>query len=371
MTTIGHYAFSECTGLTNVTLGNNVTTIGGYAFSECTGLTNVTLGNNVTTIGNKAFSKCSGLTNIEIPNSVTTIGDYAFSECTGLTNVKIGSGVSSITTKTFSGCKNIEKIEINCSTFDNWFADAKTSIKEVILGDNVTRIKAFSSYSGLTSIVVAEGNTKYDSREECNAIIETESNTLIVGCKNTTIPNGVKIIGEFAFTSCIELTNIEIPNSVTTIGRAAFNGCSGLTSIKIPNSVTTIRRDAFNKCTGLTSIEIPNSVTTIESSAFYGCTSLTNITSLIPAEKLFAPGIRAFNRCNNSNCILYVPAGAKETYAATEGWNEFTNIVELEDTNIDKVVSPDNSLYFDLNGRGVENPTRGIYIVNGKKNLVK
>lgn len=135
---------------------------------------------------------------------------------------------------------------------------------------------------------------------------------------------------------------------MTTIGNSAFNGCTSLTSIKITNSVTTIGNEAFSKCTGLTSI-----------------------TSLIPAEKLFVPGYGAFNSCNNSNCILYVPAGAKETYAATERWNEFTNIVELEDTNIDKVVSPNNSLYFDLNGRSVENPTRGIYIVNGKKILVK
>ena len=123
--------------------------------------------------------------------------------------------------------------------------------------NSVTSIgaSAFSSCSGLTSVVVEEGNTVYDSRENCNAIIETASNTLVVGCKNTTIPNSVTSIGDGAFLGCSGLTSITIPNSVTSIGEWAFYGCSSLTSVILPNSVTSIGDWAFQNCSSLTSIK--------------------------------------------------------------------------------------------------------------------
>ena len=167
-------------------------------------------------------------------------------------------------------------------------------------------------------MVVNSGNTIYDSRNNCNAIIETASNTLIAGCKNTVIPNSVTSIGSSAFQGCSGLTSVTIPNSVSSIGDYAFNGCTGLasaynshifaylnpryegaytiptgieaivgaafygctglTSITIPESVTSIGRSAFQSCTGLTSIEIPNSVTEIRVEAFYGCSGLTSVT---------------------------------------------------------------------------------------------
>ena len=126
----------------------------------------------------------------------------------------------------------------------------------------------------MTSVVVDNNNSTYDSRNNCNAIIETATNTLIAGCKKSIIPSSVTSIGSNAFYGCTGLTSIEIPNSVTSIGSNAFSGCTGLTSIEIPNSVTSIGYDAFYGCTGLTSIEIPNSVTSIGYDAFYGCTGL-------------------------------------------------------------------------------------------------
>ncbi|MBO7651822.1 MAG: leucine-rich repeat domain-containing protein [Bacteroidales bacterium] len=228
-------AFRSCTGLTSLTIPSSVTWIDSYAFCGCSGLTLVSIPNSVTRIGQCAFSGCSGLTEVTIPNSVTSIECSAFSGCRGLSYVSIPSSVTSI----------------DCSAFDNC--------------------------SELTSIIVEQGNIVYDSRDNCNAIIKTETNTLISGCMNTIIPNSVTSIGSSAFQGCSGLTSVTIPNSVTNIGNGAFVGCNGLTSLTIPNSVTSIGDGAFKNCTGLTSVTIPNSVTSIGGSAFEGCSGLESV----------------------------------------------------------------------------------------------
>ena len=235
VTSIGDYAFYDCSGLTSITIPNSVRIIKQRAFSGCSGLTSLTIPNSVTAIEYYAFYDCSGLTFLTIPNSVTSIGFAAFNYCSGLTSLTIPNSVTAIGEAAFSWC------------------------------------------TGLTSIIVEEGNPVYDSRESCNAIIETSANELIAGCKNTVIPDGVTSIGGSAFSGCSGLTSLTIPNSVTSIGDFAFNGCSGLTSLTIPNSVTSIEYYAFSGCSGLTSLTIPNSVTSIGQRAFEGCSGLTSI----------------------------------------------------------------------------------------------
>ena len=168
----------------------------------------------------------------------------------------------------------------NCTVFGifyNAFHDC-SGLKSITIPSSVTSIDGypFKGCSSLASIVVKEGNPNYDSRDNCNAIIDKTNNMLRAGCINTVIPSSVTAIGESAFDGS-GLKSITIPSSVTSIGISAFNGCSSLTSVTIPSSVTSIGGDAFRFCSSLQSVTIPRSVTSIGSGAFQGCSSLESI----------------------------------------------------------------------------------------------
>src|SRR5665213_2516643 len=288
VTSIGDYAFLNCSGLTSVTIPDSVTSIGSAAFYQCSGLTNLTIGTSVTSIGDYAFYNCSKLTGVTIPNSVTSIGVYAFEFC-GLTSVTIPNSVTSIGNDAFGDC------------------------------------------SGLTAITVAALNPVYSS---VGGVLFNTNQTTLIQCPggkvgSYTIPNSVTNIGDSAFDHCSGLTSVTIPNSVTSIGSAAFFNCSGLTSVTIPNSVTSIGNDAFGACSGLTAITvaalnpvyssvggvlfntnqttliecprgkvgsytIPNSVTNIGDYAFDYCSKLTGVT--IP-NSVTSIGVEAFYYC--------------------------------------------------------------------------
>ncbi len=261
----------------------SVTSIGNDAFFWCSSLTSIELPSGVTSIGNDAFFWCSSLTSIEIPSSVTSIGEAAFYDCSSLTSIELPSGVTSIGNDAFFWCSSLTSIEIPSSV---------TSIGKA----------AFSYCSSLTSIIVESGNTVYDSRDNCNAIIETATNTLIAGCQNTVIPSSVTSIGEDAFSGCSSLTSIELPSGVTSIGEAAFYECSSLTSIELPSGVTSIGAWAFSGCSSLTSIYCyAESVPETDSYAFY-CPS---------------------------DMVIYVPEQSVGAYKAASPWNEYT-ILPLE-----------------------------------------
>lgn len=327
VTSIGPLAFEKCTGLTAIDIPNSVKSIDSGAFMSCTNLTNVTIPNSLTKISSGAFASCSSLTSIDLPASVTTIEMAAFTG-TGLTEIELPNRLLTLGERAFSNCSSLTAITIPASV---------TSIGKGLL----------NQCDAMNSITVESGNQYYDSRDGCNAIIETASNKLITGCISTVIPNTVTAIGEDAFYYCISLTDVTIPEGVTSIDKYAFWHCEGLTSLTLPNSVTTIGEHAFCYCTSMTSVTIPSSVTAIGERAFGWGNEQIDFYCYITDPSSVNVGSMAFYRYPKiyENHILHVPAGSLEAYQADTRWSDyFGSIVEME---------PNPVIPGDLSGDGV------------------
>ena len=332
LTIISDYLFSRCPVLTGIAIPSSVTSIGNYAFSHCAGLTDFSMPASLISIGSSAFTRCTGLTEVVVPNAVTTIGSSAFMGCTGLTSVTLPSSLTAINYNTFSGCSNLTGIMIPgavASIGYYAFSDC-AALTSVTLPASVTSIsmRAFEGCSSLVSLQVDGNNPVFDSRENCNAIIGTADNTLVLGCKNTVIPGTVTAIGDCAFSGCTGLANLSLPNSVTRIGDYAFFNCMEMESITLSESLKTIGNYAFFYCMGLTSITLPASLDTISNNAFYCCNGLDTVTCLATTP----PAVSEYTFISCYDATLCVPAESLDTYQATDYWNRFANITSVGGT---------------------------------------
>ena len=324
--TISQFAFSNCTSLTSVKISDSLKTISANLFSGCTSLASIAIPDSVSDIESNAFDKCTKLEEITFGKSVKTIGNNSFSECSSLKNVSLPDSLVSIGKQAFTVCRSLTSIMIpnSLKTIEEEAFYNCYSLTNVYVGTAVESIgiRAFSGCSSLDSIMVDTNNPVYDSRNNCNAVVHTASNTLIVGCRASFVPDTVSIIGKYAycrtpilsvafpdsvirieshaFEDCYSLTNISIGQSVKSIGEYAFYNCRTLQNIIISDSVTDIGDFAFSSCIKLTDIIIGDSVTNIGNGVLAKDKSLKSI--IIP-DSVISVGDGVFSDCENVSSI--------------------------------------------------------------------
>ena len=255
---IGSAAFKECISIESLIIPNTVKSIGESTFSRCKKLRSIILSEKLESIEASTFRGCVKLESIRIPSNVRTIGDFAFQRCSCLSTVLFPEKLISIGERSFNLCYNLSSLKI------------PYNLKEI--GED-----AFLGCTGLQSITVDKRNEYYNSRENCNAIIEANCECLVLACKNTRIPDGVFKIGRNAFFMIKDIKSIVLPDTITEIEFAAFSGCIGIVSIIIPDKVKEIQDAAFLGCKNLESITIKGNIEKLGDRIFVDCDSLNNI----------------------------------------------------------------------------------------------
>jgi len=411
VTSIGNYAFHGCSGLTNVEIPNSVTSIGNYAFDGCSGLTSIEIPNSVTSIGNSAFGGCSGLTSIEIPNSVTSIGDWAFYNCSGLTSIEIPNSVTNIGNYAFGVCSGLKSIEIPNSVTSIgdhafYYCSGLTSVE---IPNSVTSIGnyAFQGCSGLTEIHwTPNAETDYSSMiGSSGAYLPSTSRTLYLhkNADNAAMVETAKtnLSGKFK-----EIIVVEDYGSydltVTSAGMSTLyldfpvvvpdddNLLGVFYVFQIDGNIMLLKRlrDYIPANNGV--IVMANAgtftfngtgdeVAEITDNQLQGVTESTPVSSIDGTVYTLGRGVNSgyfgFHKYTGAN----IPANKVFLVRnASSGVNSFNLVLDNEDgtsTAIGRIEDgefiPENNVVYDLQGRRVENPSKGIYIVNGKKQYIK
>lgn len=293
-----NFSLMGCRNLTTAKMPDNLEKIGNNTFKDCSSLVDISLSPTITSIGEYAFSGCSSLTEIQIPANVTYIGQYAFYGCSSLKGINVPTDLVNISASTFEGCANMQYF------FNYNYIES--------IGD-----RAFAGCSKLTWIA--------------NLLLGTPSIGTYVfeNCKSLKgmrVPENIKTLPRGMFKGCSSLSLVNLPQYLLSIDDYAFDGCSSLTDLKLPIYLNSLGYRALADCSKLTTLDLPSSLQSIGSYAFAGCNAMERIDANMAAP--ISASQSTFNGIDFSNCYLYVPTGAYQSYWLANGWGSFEHIID-------------------------------------------
>lgn len=293
-----NFSLMGCRNLTTAKMPDNLEKIGNNTFKDCSSLEDIRISPTVTSIGEYAFSGCSSLTEIQIPDNVTYIGKYAFYGCSSLKGINVPTDLVNISASTFENCTNLQYF------FNYNYIES--------IGD-----RAFAGCSKLTRIVnlfIGSPSIGTYVFENCKSL------------KSMWLPGNIKTLPQGMFKGCSSLSSVTLPQYLLSIDDYAFDGCTSLTDIKLPIYLNTLGYRALADCSKLTSLDLPSSLQNIGSYAFAGCNAMERIDANMAAP--ITASQSTFNGIDFSNCYLYVPTGAYQSYWLANGWGSFEHIID-------------------------------------------
>ena len=293
-----NFSLMGCRNLTTAKMPDNLVQIGNNTFKDCSSLVDISLSPTITSIGEYAFSGCSSLTEIQIPANVTYIGQYAFYGCSSLKGINVPTDLVNISASTFENCTNLQYF------FNYNYIES--------IGD-----RAFAGCSKLTRILnlfVGTPSIGTYVFENCKSL------------KSMWLPGNMKTLPQGMFKGCSSLSSVTLPQYLLSIDDYAFDGCSSLAEIKLPIYLNSLGYRALADCSKLTSLDLPSSLQSIGSYAFAGCNAMERIDANMAAP--ITASQSTFNGIDFSNCYLYVPTGAYQSYWLANGWGSFEHIID-------------------------------------------
>ena len=366
----GYSPFYGNTKLRTIVISDKETEITPNEFLGCSALQTIQLGPEITSIGEKAFYGCSKLESIVIPDAVNSLGNNCFENCYSMTSVKMGNGVSAIPIYTFCGCSALTDMQIGTGVkpIDSYAFSGCSSLPTIQIPQNVTNIGdyVFNGCASLKTVLMQDGGTELN-------LGSNGSNPLFVSCpldsvyigRNITYPTDSNK-GYSPFYRNTKLCSVTITDKETEISPNEFYGCTGLKNVRIGDGVTTFGDWAFSGCSSLDYFAFGSSVETIGKEAFSDCTAMTKLISRSATPPVC--DTQALDDINKWECTLLVPDGSLISYQAADQWKEFF-FMDLDPDGIKPIengkLTMDNDAddWYDLNGRKLSKPQRGINII--------